>query len=44
LEFKPQFNKVYTQLTDQEIEENEKAVFDAFRDFIKTTLEINNLS
>jgi inosine/xanthosine triphosphate pyrophosphatase family protein len=38
IEYKPAFGKIYTQLSDAEIEENEKVLFDGVRNFIKDTL------
>lgn len=39
LEFKPQFNKVYSELTDKEIEENDKEMFQKFRLFVKEKIQ-----
>jgi XTP/dITP diphosphohydrolase len=39
LEYKPQFGKVYSELNDKEIEENDKEMFDRFRKFVKEKIE-----
>lgn len=40
IEFKPEFGKVYTELTDEEIEKNEKEMFETFRNFIKNKISL----
>jgi len=39
IEFKPKFGKVYSDLSEEEIEQNEKDMFNAFRKFIKEKVE-----
>lgn len=38
LEYKPKFNKVFSELTNEEIEENDKEMLKKFRKFIKDCL------